>query len=252
MSNAQDQAPMSQTDVVVHKIKRMIVNGELRPGDKLPVEGVLAETLGVSRGSLREGVRALSVMGVLQVRQGSGTFVTALDAQLLLAPMEFVVELHSGDVALDLHSVRRVLESEASALAATRMSDEDLDRAEAILAGIDESLAAGTFDEASGLRSDIDFHLLIANASGSPVLATLIEALSSQTIRDRMWRAIAADGVAGTTHHEHRLILAALRDRDTDRARLRMNIHLLEVEDFLRQRPGPPPDALGDFSPASR
>ena len=75
----------SQTDVVVHRAKRMIVEGALGPADQLPVEKDLALQLGVSRGSLREGVSALSILGVLETRQGAGTFVTRLDASLLLA-----------------------------------------------------------------------------------------------------------------------------------------------------------------------
>ena len=88
-----EQGGMSQTDVVVYRIKKMILDGELAPGDKLPIEKDLAPRLGVSRSSLREGVRALSIMGVLETRQGAGMFVTALDASLLLAPMGFVVDL---------------------------------------------------------------------------------------------------------------------------------------------------------------
>ena len=79
------QVPMSQTDVVVHGIKQMILDGELAPGDQLPIEKDLGPRLGVSLSSLREGVRALSMMGVLESRQGAGTFVTQLDPSMLLA-----------------------------------------------------------------------------------------------------------------------------------------------------------------------
>src|SRR5689334_4268474 len=84
-----ERGGMSQTDVVVYGIKKMILDGELSPGDQLPIEKDLAPRLGVSRGSLREGVRALSIMGVLETRRGAGMFVTSLDASLLLAPMGF-------------------------------------------------------------------------------------------------------------------------------------------------------------------
>ena len=91
--------------------------------------------LGVSRGSLREGVRALAIMGVLDTRQGDGTYVTSLDSELLLAPMAFLVDLQSPEHRLDLHAVRRVLESEAAARAALRISPEELAAAAAILDG---------------------------------------------------------------------------------------------------------------------
>src|SRR3990170_7751164 len=86
-------AGRSQTDVVVESIKGMITRGELSAGSRLPIERDLAVNLGVSRGSLREGVRALAMMGVLETRQGDGTYVTSLDANLLLAPMTFMVDL---------------------------------------------------------------------------------------------------------------------------------------------------------------
>jgi GntR family transcriptional repressor for pyruvate dehydrogenase complex len=94
---------MSRTDDVVDGVKRMILNGDLNPGDRLPVEKDLASALGVSRGSLREGVRALSILGVLDTRQGDGTYVTSLDPRVLLAPMGFVVDLHGEGNALSVH-----------------------------------------------------------------------------------------------------------------------------------------------------
>ncbi|MBF4163343.1 FadR/GntR family transcriptional regulator [Nocardioides acrostichi] len=235
---------MSQTDIVVSKVKRMIVEGELRPGDRLPIEKELAERLGVSRSPLREGVRALAMMGVLQVRQGAGTFVTALDSELLLAPLEFVVELHSGDVESDLHTVRRVLETEACARAALLIDDAALERAEAVLAGVDEMLEQGTFDESRGLQADMEFHDIISSACGNPILRTLIGALSSKTVRARMWRALVTEGVSRSTHREHRAILEALREGDPERARLRMAVHLVEVEDFLSSPDAQAPDDL--------
>ena len=80
-----DDRPMSRTDRVVDSITRMILDGELAAGDRLPVEAELAEHLEVSRGSLREGVRALAVLGVLDVRQGDGTYVSSLAPERLLA-----------------------------------------------------------------------------------------------------------------------------------------------------------------------
>src|SRR3954470_23700942 len=110
----------SQTDVVVQSIRQMIIDGHLRPGDPLPVEKDLAAALGVSRNPLREGVRALSMMGVLETRQGDGTYGTKLDPSMLLAPIGFVVDLQDGSGTTHLHSVRRILETEAAAAAALR------------------------------------------------------------------------------------------------------------------------------------
>jgi DNA-binding FadR family transcriptional regulator len=105
---------MSRTDEVISSIKRMILEGALKPGDRLPVEKELAESLGVSRGSLREGISALSLLGVVNTRQGDGTYVTNLDVTQLLAPMGFVVDLEGRGNARHVHTIRRVLECEAA------------------------------------------------------------------------------------------------------------------------------------------
>jgi DNA-binding FadR family transcriptional regulator len=227
----------SQTDVVVQGIKKLIVDGTLRPGDRLPIEKDLAEALGVSRGPLREGVRALSMMGVLETRQGDGTYVTALDSSLLLAPMGFVVDLQDHSGAHHLHAVRRMLETQAAGLAATRISDEALTAADDLLRRTEAELTDGVLSHEALIDNDIAFHRVIAQASGNPVLAALIEALGGRTTRDRLWRSISQEGADEATHGEHRGILAALAAHDPDRARIRMATHLFGVEDYLRQRP---------------
>jgi DNA-binding FadR family transcriptional regulator len=233
----------SQTDVVVQGIKQLIVDGVLKPGDKLPVEKDLGQSLGVSRGPLREGVRALSIMGVLETRQGDGTYVTALDSSLLLAPMGFVVDLQDRSGAYHLHAVRRVLETEAAAMAATRITDQALAEADAVLRQTEAQLAGSDPDHEALITADIAFHRLIAQASDNPVLTALIEALGGRTTRDRLWRSISQTGADETTHAEHRAILAAMAAHDPDRARARMAAHLFAVEDYLHERP-PSDDAL--------
>src|SRR5207244_8955930 len=94
---------------------------------KLPKERELAERLGLSRNSLREAVRALSLIGVLEPRQGDGTYVTSLEPELLLAGTTFVSDLLTGPTLLELYQVRRILEPAATALAASRLTDEELD-----------------------------------------------------------------------------------------------------------------------------
>lgn len=226
---------ISQTDVVVQGITQMIQTGELLPGGRLPTENDLAAKLGVSRGSLREAVRALSIMGVLETRQGAGTFVTALDASLLLSPMSFVVDLQQGSHSGHTHSVRRTLEIEAVGRAALRIGPDELHRARQILQEADEGIVG--LDHEAVLEADMAFHRLIARASGNPVLAALIEALSSRTVRGRMWRAIADENADRSTALEHRAILHALESGDPDAARIRMSGHLLGVESFLVERP---------------
>lgn len=102
---------MAVTDEAIEKIKAMIVSGELGPGDRLPPEKELAERLGLSRNSMREAVKALEVIRVLDVRRGDGTYVTSLEPHLLLEAITFVVDMHDDDSLLELFAVRRILES---------------------------------------------------------------------------------------------------------------------------------------------
>ncbi|GAA1875268.1 FadR/GntR family transcriptional regulator [Myceligenerans crystallogenes] len=237
MPTRHDDAPdgvLSQSEAVVHGIKRMLLSGELGPRSRLPVEKDLAARLGVSRGSLREGVRALVAMGILETRQGAGTYVTSLDARLLLAPVSFVVDLQSADGGRRLQHVRRVLEVEAAGAAAVRIDDAALRQADAVLRRFEEGAAAGgAGDHRRHIEIDVEFHRIIARASGNPVLEALIEALASRTVRGRMWRAMHEQGADERSHAEHRAILAAIARHDPDVARIRMGAHLLAVEEFL-------------------
>lgn len=222
---------LSQTDVVIQGIKAMIIRGDLGPGDRLPVEKELAEAFGVSRGPLREGVRALVLLGVLGTRRGSGTYVTSLDPARLLSPVGFFAELHQPASSAHLSAVRRVLEVEAVGHAAAVITDDQLAMLASTLDEIDRELAAA---ENGNLEAVIDadnrFHATIARAGGNPVLAALVESLVSRTVRSRLWRAIHERGANERTQSEHRAILDALIRRDPDAARIRMAGHLLAVE----------------------
>jgi DNA-binding FadR family transcriptional regulator len=216
----------------------MITAGELGPGSRLPVEKDLAVSLGVSRGSLREGVRALCIMGVLETRQGDGTYVTSLDSKLLLAPMGFMVDLQAPEHRHDLHTVRRILESEAAARAALYITDEQLAEAEAIMAGVSPLVVDGEqLDHEAILDADIAFHHVIAQGANNSALAALIDALANRTQRARLWLGLHNQGQVVTSHGEHLAILRALQAHHPDRARLLMGHHLLVVEDYVQDQP---------------
>lgn len=223
----------SQTDVVFDGIKRMISVGQLQPGARLPVEQELSEQLGVSRGSLREGVRALALMGVLETRQGAGTYVTALDPSTLLGPLGVLVDLQLPENISDLMAVRRVLEVEAAGLAALRIGDVELAKAADILDQAERMLAHEEIDHDAVMEADVDFHRVLAQASGNPTLTALINGLAGRTLRARLWRALHDEGAERVTHAEHLAILAAITARDPDAARLRMGVHLLNVQQSL-------------------
>lgn len=228
----------SQTDVVIEGIKDLLTRGELEPGSRLPTEKDLAAQFGVSRGSLREGVRALAALGVLEPRQGDGTYVTSLDPRTLLSPLGFLADLQLPAHATDLLAVRRVLEAESVALAATRVTDDELAELDQVLAVVDRNLAsAPDLDLVAIIHADTEFHRLIAKASGNRPLAGIIDTLAGRTFRTRLWRAISDRGSVEEAQAEHRAILDELVRHDPERARIRMAMHLLGVEQFTETHP---------------
>ncbi|HEX8346054.1 MAG TPA: FadR/GntR family transcriptional regulator [Actinoplanes sp.] len=233
---------MALSDDAVEAIKNMILDGRLRPGDRLPVEKNLAATLGLSRGTLREAVRALTLIGVLDTRQGDGTYVTSLEPHVLMASLSFAVDLHQGNGALLLLETRRVLESYATGQAATLLGSADLARLDELLTEADRLVQDDPVDHDALLANDQEFHRTIVRATGNAVMASLIESLSGQTMRARLWRELADEGAARRTVAEHRAIAEALVAGDPERARLRAAVHVAGVEDFVRSqiaaRPG--------------
>lgn len=223
----------SQTDVVIEGIRALLTGGELLPGSRLPVEKDLAAQLGVSRGSLREGVRALAALGVLETRQGDGTYVTSLEPRTLLGPLSLLADLQHSAHAADLLAVRRVLEVESVSLAATRLDAAQLAALEAVLARVDRMLEhEPDMDLQACIDADSEFHHRIAAASGNPALAAMVDTLSGRTVRARVWRAISDRGSVREAQAEHRAILAELVRADAARAGIRMAAHLLGVEEF--------------------
>ncbi|MGW2636899.1 FadR/GntR family transcriptional regulator [Streptomyces sp. NPDC001348] len=220
---------MAVTDEAIEKIKGMIVSGALRPGDRLPKESELAAELGLSRNSLREAVRALSLIRILDVRQGDGTYVTSLDPQLLLEALSFVVDFHRDDTVLEFLAVRRILEPAATAMAASRISEQQLD---ALSAQLDALGAEPSVEEL--VACDLDFHRSIVRGSGNSVLCSLLDGLSGPTTRARIWRGLTQKDAVSRTLREHRAILGALRDRDAEAARSWATVHIASVEQWLR------------------
>jgi GntR family transcriptional repressor for pyruvate dehydrogenase complex len=219
---------VSVTDVAIEKIKEMIVSGELGPGDRLPREADLAQRLGLSRSSLREAVRALSLVRILDVRQGDGTYVTSLDSSLLLDALSFVVDLHQDRSVLALLEARRVLEAEAAALAAQRITAEQLVELRRLIAAMPDCDGVEEF-----VANDLGFHRTIAEASGNGVIATLLDSLSGGTIRARLWRGITQGGAIDRTVAEHTAICEALEHGRPELARSWMTVHLASVEAWL-------------------
>jgi GntR family transcriptional repressor for pyruvate dehydrogenase complex len=221
---------MALTDEAIDKIKGMITSGELGPGDRLPKEADLAERLGLSRNSLREAVKALSMIRVLDVRQGDGTYVTSLEPNLLLDALSFVVDFHRDDTVLEFLEVRRILEPAATALATERMTEADVAKLQTVLDQLGDDPTIESL-----VANDLEFHRLIAAGSGNAVLCSLIDGLSGPTTRARIWRGLTQEGAAVRTREQHQAIVDAITTRQPDLARSWASIHVAGVEEWLRR-----------------
>jgi GntR family transcriptional repressor for pyruvate dehydrogenase complex len=213
----------------IEMVKQMIIRGDLRPGDRLPNEEEFALRLGISRNSMREAVRALSVMQVLVTRQGDGTYVSSLEPHLLLETLSFAVDIAGPQAVLQFLEVRRVLESHAATIAAAKRTDADLRRLRAIHT---ESLAVQDPDILIVL--DMRLHSEIADISGNSILSSLLNVVSSPTIRARIWRARSPDFDPAIRVTEHDRILEAIERQDAGTAHVESWNHVMGVERWVR------------------
>jgi len=220
---------MSVTDSTIVKIRDLIMSGQINPGDRLPPEQELALSMGISRSSLREAVKALSQAKVLDVRRGDGTYVTSLEPQLLLSGLSFVIDLMEDRTLADIFEVRRLLEPSSTALAAQRITDAQLEALRLSMVSMREA-----HDPEELVIRDIDFHAQIAEATGNTSLCSILDAISSRAVRARVWRASTL-GMKTMTLSAHQLILEALTDRDPSLAHAAATVHVSESERWLNE-----------------
>jgi DNA-binding FadR family transcriptional regulator len=222
----------SVTDDAITRIRHMILTGELTPGDKLPPESDLAAELGLSRTSLREAVRALTLLGVIDARQGDASYITSLGPELLLNALGLAMDLQREDTMADLVAVRRILEPAATAMAATRMTAADLQHLRTLLRPeLNEEQAR------EAVELDWEFHHAIARASGNELLVALLDGLTAPTMRMRTWRGLSVPGILERTLAEHEAIIKALENGDAELARAAATVHVAGVEAWLRALP---------------
>lgn len=211
------------SEEVVMRLREMIHRGELRSGDRLPPERDLAKLLGVSRPTLRAGIRSLSAVGVLQSKQGAGTFVVEADASPALDsnPLRLLASLH-GFSSAEMFEARLSLEMAIAGLAAERATSDHL-------AAMAEELAEmfATLDEPEEfLVHDMRFHQTIAAASGNRILTALMNMVASILFDVRSKTVHRAQDLKESADM-HRLIYRAIREKNTDGARNAMRDHLL-------------------------
>lgn len=218
------------TDRAIDAIKQMILVGELGPGHRLPPEKELAERVGVSRNSLREAVKALSVIRVLDVRQGDGTYVTSLAPELLVESLAFMLDLHQGSAEGQILEVRRLLEPVAVEQACAHLGEEDFAVLEQLMVDISEHSSVEEL-----VAADLAFHQRISSRCPNAYLSSMLEGLASATARARVWRGLTEDSAVESTLAEHRRILDALRAGRADLARIHTAAHIAAVESWIQR-----------------
>ncbi len=191
----------------------MLRSGSYRVGNRLPSEHELGAELGVSRSTVREAVRELSSLGVLEIRHGSGTYVRSLRPDLLLRG-DSLLEHPNDRIREELLEVRGIVEPEAAALAAIRATDEEVERLLYDVERLAEAIGRGIAPP-----EDLGFHLDLVRATHNAALWRV----SGAIISFYQW-----DGNLPTEHDvsDHRAIYEAVRDRDAARARRAMQDHL--------------------------
>jgi GntR family transcriptional repressor for pyruvate dehydrogenase complex len=213
---------------VVAHVRQLIDRGALGPGARLPAERDLARQVGVSRPTVRAGLRTLAALGVVRSRRGSGTYIPEGPPTLGTEALSFLAALHKFTVD-DVFEARRTLEVGAAGFAAERATPEQL----ATLADEVASLFASLNDRQVFLVHDINFHRGVAAASGNPIVASLVEMVAALFYEQRRTTAErAVDRNLRDAADAHRHIYQAIRAKDADRARRLMNEHLLRARSY--------------------
>jgi GntR family transcriptional regulator, transcriptional repressor for pyruvate dehydrogenase complex len=210
------------------RLLSLIKEKQLRPGDKLPPERELAARMQVSRPSLREALQALSLMNIIEIRQGDGTYVTSLEPELLAEPLDFIFSLNDSTL-LKLFEARKIVEVGIVALAAQRISAAEIEELETCL---EKSLRA-TADPKAFLEVDLELHKRIMTAAQNPLLSRFMDSISQLGLVSRS-RTTEIPGLTNQSAEDHRAIVAALKAHDPEAARQAMLQHLNNVEQKLK------------------
>ncbi|MGG3842936.1 FadR/GntR family transcriptional regulator [Anoxybacillus kestanbolensis] len=224
--------PKKIYEEVAEAILHMIQTGQLKPGDKLDSVQQLAENFQVGRAAIREALTALRAMGLIEMRQGEGTYVREFDPAMLSFPISTAILMSKEDVA-HLLEVRKLLEVGAAGLAALKRTEEDLRAMQSALTQMREVIG----DEELGEKADFLFHMAIAEATKNPLLVSLMNNVSGmmmETMREtrRIWL-FAKQATTEQLLEDHIAIFEAIRDQNAELAQERMKEHLGHVEKVL-------------------
>ncbi|MFL5748221.1 MAG: FadR/GntR family transcriptional regulator [Niastella sp.] len=214
----------SPTDRIIQQLKQLIVSGQLKPGDRLPAERVLAEKLGVGRSYVREAIRKLEFFGLLKTSPQSGTYVSGYSIKMIEGVLSDIINFNKDDFSA-LIEARYYMEINAARLAAMRRTDEDL----ALIRSAVEDYDNKINNKEDAIQEDMFIHLRIANATKNPVFESMLLMLLPDIIRNIVEKKICGDNRGIKAMTGHREILQAIADQDADAAAGAMAAHLDDI-----------------------
>lgn len=219
-------------ELVAEQIRKRIQSGELKPGERLESVEQLAKRFQVGRSTIREALSALRAMGLVDIRQGEGTFVTSYDLMKLAQPIGDFANINKKEM-MEFFEVRKIIESGAAGIAACKRKDRHL---KAMREAI-EAMEQATGGDNLGEIADANFHLAIAESTQNSVLIKMMEMISD-TLRDtmresrRLWL-FSEDSTLDRLHQEHRSIFNSIEEQNPILAQQLMLAHLVKVENVL-------------------
>ena len=222
--------PIKKTRIgeeIADRLRKLILDGTFEPGRPLPSERLLAERLGVSRGSVRDAFRMLEIIGLLEARHGQGTFPHELSLDRLVTPLSAVLT-YRRDLQDDLMDVRRMFEPAVARAAAARVSDDYLADLERILGAQRRKLKSGQ----STIVEDTAFHATLARATNNRVVVHIMETLNALLVESRKLT-LRQKGRPERSIRGHEAVVAALRQRDEDGAARAMHEHINQIAELL-------------------
>ena len=214
----------SSAERIVENLITLIRERSLKTGDKLPAERQLCDMIGVSRPILREALKALQVMNIIDIRQGAGAYIKSLDPRDVVEHLDIVFHLDSS-LYRDLYEARRVLEASIAAMAAEKINDQEI-------ALIEESIRQAVVEidnEHAFFERDLELHEMIMKAAGNRVIPVFMQSINKLALLTRQ-KTNAMPNTRKTTIQDHEAILMALKNHDPRESAAAMERHIRNVE----------------------
>jgi GntR family transcriptional repressor for pyruvate dehydrogenase complex len=216
------------SDEIVNQIRRLISEGHLKPGERLPSERELVKEFGVSRPSLREALNSLAAMGFLEVKQAKRTFVKSVTSERIQDPLSLLIKTDTQKI-FDLIEVRKAMETWGAYHAAQRATEEDIHQLEGIIEEMRKAFEEGRSWE----KQDADFHLAMAQTTHNTIQTHLMSTIYD-LLRESVARVFTERGKVKKLLYQHYRIFNAIKNHSPDKARERILEHLNYVESEVK------------------